>query len=56
MVSEDVIRAQLPRTLERTHLPELGSKYEGKVRDCYVDGVSSALSRRWFLRMPSGSA
>jgi phosphoribosylaminoimidazole-succinocarboxamide synthase len=36
MVNEDVIRSQLGRTLERTDLPELGEKYEGKVRDCYV--------------------
>jgi phosphoribosylaminoimidazole-succinocarboxamide synthase len=35
MVSEDVIRAQLDRTLEGTDLP-LGGKYEGKVRDCYI--------------------
>src|SRR2546423_2818980 len=36
MVSDDVIRNQLRTTLERTDLPELGAKYEGKVRDCYV--------------------
>ena len=38
MVSNDVIRAQLARTLERTDLTELGDKYEGKVRDCYTRG------------------
>ena len=36
MIGEDVIRAQLSKTLARTDLPELGEKYEGKVRDCYV--------------------
>jgi phosphoribosylaminoimidazole-succinocarboxamide synthase len=36
MISEDLIRAQLGKTLERTDLPQLGSKYEGKVRDCYM--------------------
>jgi phosphoribosylaminoimidazole-succinocarboxamide synthase len=36
MVSDDILRAQLGRTLDRTDLPELGEKYQGKVRDCYV--------------------
>jgi phosphoribosylaminoimidazole-succinocarboxamide synthase len=36
MISQDVIRAQLARTLESTSFPELGEKYEGKVRDCYT--------------------
>lgn len=36
MITEDVIRAQLDRTLDRTDFDELGEKYEGKVRDCYV--------------------
>jgi phosphoribosylaminoimidazole-succinocarboxamide synthase len=35
MVSNEVIRAQLDKTLENTSFPTLGSKYEGKVRDCY---------------------
>jgi phosphoribosylaminoimidazole-succinocarboxamide synthase len=35
-ISEDVLRAQLPRTLGATDFPELGEKYEGKVRDCYM--------------------
>jgi phosphoribosylaminoimidazole-succinocarboxamide synthase len=35
MVSNELIRAQLAKTLEKTDLPELGSKYVGKVRDCY---------------------
>ena len=38
MVSEDVIRAQLSHTLEKTSFPTLGAKYEGKVRDCYMRG------------------
>jgi phosphoribosylaminoimidazole-succinocarboxamide synthase len=35
-IEEQVIRAQLGRTLDRTEFPELGEKYEGKVRDCYI--------------------
>ena len=35
-IDEAVIRAQLDTTLSSTNLPELGEKYEGKVRDCYV--------------------
>jgi phosphoribosylaminoimidazole-succinocarboxamide synthase len=35
MVSNELIRAQLAKTLERTDFPELGKKYVGKVRDCY---------------------
>ena len=38
MVSDDILKAQLSRTLDRTDLPELGEKYQGKVRDCYVKG------------------
>jgi phosphoribosylaminoimidazole-succinocarboxamide synthase len=33
---DDLLRAQLPRCLERTDFAELGDKIEGKVRDCYV--------------------
>jgi phosphoribosylaminoimidazole-succinocarboxamide synthase len=36
MVSDEVIRAQLTKTLEGTSFPSLGAKYEGKVRDCYT--------------------
>src|SRR5499427_2249185 len=35
-IDEQVIRAQLTKTLDRTSFPELGDKYEGKVRDCYT--------------------
>jgi len=35
MVSMSLFRAQLAKTLEKTDFPELGSKYVGKVRDCY---------------------
>jgi len=35
-IDEAVIRAQLDKTLANTSFPELGEKYEGKVRDCYV--------------------
>jgi phosphoribosylaminoimidazole-succinocarboxamide synthase len=36
MVSEELLEAQLGRTLERTNFSGLGRKYEGKVRDCYT--------------------
>jgi phosphoribosylaminoimidazole-succinocarboxamide synthase len=36
MVADDVIRAQLARTLAQTDFPGLGTKYEGKVRDSYT--------------------
>jgi phosphoribosylaminoimidazole-succinocarboxamide synthase len=35
-VDEQLLRAQLGQTLDATDFPELGAKYEGKVRDCYV--------------------
>jgi phosphoribosylaminoimidazole-succinocarboxamide synthase len=35
-IDQNVLHAQLDKTLERTDLSELGEKYEGKVRDCYV--------------------
>ena len=35
MISTDVFRAQLQRTLDKTDLGSLGHKYEGKVRDNY---------------------
>jgi phosphoribosylaminoimidazole-succinocarboxamide synthase len=33
-----LLRDQCRRTLQRTDLPELGRRIEGKVRDCYVQG------------------
>jgi phosphoribosylaminoimidazole-succinocarboxamide synthase len=36
MVPQDIIDAQLSRTLEGTDFPGLGVKYQGKVRDCYT--------------------
>jgi phosphoribosylaminoimidazole-succinocarboxamide synthase len=36
MIDESIIRAQLTKTLDHTDFPELGAKYEGKVRDCYT--------------------
>jgi phosphoribosylaminoimidazole-succinocarboxamide synthase len=35
-IDEKMLRAQLTKTLEATDFSELGDKYEGKVRDCYV--------------------
>jgi phosphoribosylaminoimidazole-succinocarboxamide synthase len=36
MVPQDILDAQLTRTLEATDFPALGAKYQGKVRDCYT--------------------
>jgi len=36
MVSDDIIQAQLGRTLDKTAFSDLGAKYAGKVRDCYT--------------------
>ena len=35
-VSDDVLRHQLPLTLQGTHFDHLGKRYEGKVRDNYT--------------------
>src|SRR3954464_7519614 len=34
-LTDELLRAALDRTLDETHLDELGAKYEGKVRDNY---------------------
>jgi phosphoribosylaminoimidazole-succinocarboxamide synthase len=36
MISDDILRAQLKRTVDETDFPTLGEKYEGKVRDNYT--------------------
>jgi phosphoribosylaminoimidazole-succinocarboxamide synthase len=36
MALADLVRENLDKTVEQTDLPELGNKYTGKVRDCYV--------------------
>lgn len=36
MVSDEVLRAQLARTVDESDFPQLGKKYEGKVRDNYT--------------------
>ncbi len=36
MISDDVFKAQVAKTLDRTNFADLGVKYEGKVRDCYT--------------------
>jgi phosphoribosylaminoimidazole-succinocarboxamide synthase len=36
MISEQKIKEQIPFTLKDTDFPQLGKKYTGKVRDCYV--------------------
>jgi phosphoribosylaminoimidazole-succinocarboxamide synthase len=38
MVSDELLRAGLTRTLSTTDFPDLGTKYEGKVRDNYTRG------------------
>jgi phosphoribosylaminoimidazole-succinocarboxamide synthase len=38
MISISDLAAQLPHTLSKTNFPELGEKYEGKVRDNYTKG------------------
>lgn len=38
MISISDLSAQLPHTLSKTNFPELGEKYEGKVRDNYTKG------------------
>ena len=44
-IDETVIRAQLARRWRRPSFPELGEKYEGKVRDCYVrDGKRTLIA------------
>ncbi len=44
-IDDKVLRAQLGKTLDATNLPELGEKYEGKVRDCYVrDGKRTLIA------------
>jgi phosphoribosylaminoimidazole-succinocarboxamide synthase len=42
-IDDSLIRAQLERTLDKTDFPELGAKYTGKVRDCYVRDGKRAL-------------
>ena len=44
-IDEAVLRAQLDKTLDSTSFPELGEKYEGKVRDSYVrDGKRTLIA------------
>jgi len=38
-IDVSLLREQCARTLERTDLPELGTRHEGKVRDSYVRGT-----------------
>lgn len=40
---DEILRAQLERTLMGTDLPDLGKRYLGETRDHYVDGNSRAL-------------
>jgi phosphoribosylaminoimidazole-succinocarboxamide synthase len=44
MISDDIIRQQLTRTVDKSDFPTLGHKYEGKVRDNYSkDGVRTII-------------
>jgi phosphoribosylaminoimidazole-succinocarboxamide synthase len=38
VIADDVLRAQLGRTLDATDFPQLGERYVGKVRDNYTRG------------------
>jgi phosphoribosylaminoimidazole-succinocarboxamide synthase len=42
-IDVSLLREQCARTLERTNLPELGTRHEGKVRDSYVRGNTRTL-------------
>lgn len=37
-IDPGLLRAQCAKTLDRTDFAALGAKYEGKVRDCYIQG------------------
>ncbi|MEM8858303.1 MAG: phosphoribosylaminoimidazolesuccinocarboxamide synthase [Chloroflexota bacterium] len=37
MLTQEELMAALPHTLDKTDFPELGEKYDGKVRDVYLD-------------------
>ena len=43
MLSPDILAQQIPHCLEKTDCPELGEKYEGKVRDNYTQGKQRIL-------------
>jgi phosphoribosylaminoimidazole-succinocarboxamide synthase len=44
MITDDLLRSQLQRTVDNTDFPTLGHKYEGKVRDNYTkDGVRTII-------------
>jgi phosphoribosylaminoimidazole-succinocarboxamide synthase len=43
MISDDIIKAQLKKTLAQTSFSDLGAKYAGKVRDCYTRGGRRSL-------------
>src|SRR3989338_6783822 len=43
MLSPDIFAQQIPHCLEKTDFPELGEKYEGKVRDNYTQGKQRIL-------------
>ena len=38
MIDPQAIASQIPHVLKSTDFPNLGKKYEGKVRDCYISG------------------
>lgn len=38
MITDEIIRQQINNVLEETDFPELGQKYQGKVRDSYTKG------------------
>ena len=38
MIDREIVKNQLPHTLKELNISNLGEKYEGKVRDCFVRG------------------
>ena len=45
MISDELLKAQLGRTLAHVDFPELGAHYEGKVRDNYTTGQGQSKTR-----------
>ncbi|HEY7957285.1 MAG TPA: phosphoribosylaminoimidazolesuccinocarboxamide synthase [Polyangia bacterium] len=43
MISDELLKAQLGRTLAHVDFPELGAHYEGKVRDNYTSGKTRTI-------------
>lgn len=53
MLTHEELMAALPHTLDKTDFPELGEKYDGKVRDVYLDPANQ---RRFLITTDRVSA